>query len=150
MKGPEQVRRFLDSLPMTRIPSRYVIFKPLDAVDADRETPQTVISFVDPDQLSALVVLANYGRGNNENVFIPYAAGCQTIGIYPYNESETERNRGVVGMTDLSARLNLRRQLGASMMSFAAPWALFQEMEENVEGSFLQRPTWQALLKGKT
>jgi hypothetical protein len=71
-------------LPMMQIPKRYAVFRPLADVDADKETPQTVIFFADPDELSALVVLANYNRGNNENVFIPYAAGCQTIGIYPY------------------------------------------------------------------
>jgi hypothetical protein len=34
-------------------------------------------------------------------------------------------------------------------MTFAMPFALFEEMEANVAGSFLQRPTWQSLVKGK-
>jgi hypothetical protein len=42
-----------------------------------------VVFFVDPEQLSALVILANYSRCDNQNVIMPYAAGCQTIGIYP-------------------------------------------------------------------
>jgi hypothetical protein len=29
------------------------------------------------------------------------------------------------------------------------PFALFEEMEASVEGSFLQRPTWQGLLAAK-
>jgi hypothetical protein len=29
------------------------------------------------------------------------------------------------------------------------PLAMFEEMEHNVEGSFLERPTWQALRKTK-
>ena len=37
-----------------------------------------------------MVVLANYDRGDNHNVIIPYAAGCQTIGIYPYQEAQVE------------------------------------------------------------
>jgi hypothetical protein len=55
----------------------------------------------------------------------------------------------VVGLTDLSARLYLRKQLGGNLLSFAMPFALFREMEANVEGSFLQRHTWQELLKAK-
>ncbi len=108
-----------------------------------------IVFFADPDQLSALVVLANYGRGDNENVIMPYAAGCQTIGIYPYREAEKERPRAVVGLTDLSARVYIQKQLGDNLMSFAMPFMLFQEMEANVTGSFLERHTWQELLKAK-
>ena len=35
--------------------------------------------------------------GGNENVIIPDAAGCQTIGIAPYREAQSERPRAVVG-----------------------------------------------------
>ncbi|MBU4371359.1 MAG: DUF169 domain-containing protein [Proteobacteria bacterium] len=149
VKTPEDVKKFIRALPIMQIPKRYVLFLPLADVDAEKETPQTVILFADPDELSALVVLANYGRGSNENVFIPFAAGCQTIGIYPYREAESDRPRAVVGLTDLSARVYIRKQLGDNLLSFAMPFALFQEMEANVEGSFLQRHTWQELIKAK-
>ena len=148
IKNPDGVRKFLDALPIMDIPAAYVVFKPLSDVDPAKEKPQTIIFFADPDQLSALTVLANYGRGDNENVTMPYAAGCQTIGIYPYRESKSARPRAVVGMTDLSARDYVRKQLGDSnFMTFAVPFALFEEMEQNVPGSFLERHTWQNLLK---
>ncbi|MFA5516010.1 MAG: DUF169 domain-containing protein [Desulfuromonadales bacterium] len=146
LQSPEKAHRFIDALPITDIPAPYVVFKPLADIDPAAEEPQTVVLFVDPDQLSALVVLANYGRGDNENVTIPWAAGCQTIGIYPYREALADKPRAVVGLTDLSARLYIRRQLGGGLMSFAAPWKLFQEMETNVEGSFLQGPAWRELM----
>ncbi len=147
IKSPSLVKNFLASLPLTEIPKQYVVLKPLDDVDARKEKPQTIIFFVNPDQLSALVVLANYGRGDNENVIIPYAAGCQTIGIYPYREAESDTPRAVVGLTDLSARLYIRKQLGDNhLMTFSVPIALFNEMEQNVSGSFLERHTWQSLL----
>ena len=149
VQTPELVKRFLKALPIAQIPKRYALFQPLAQTDPDRETPQTVIFFADPDELSALVVLANYGRGDNENVIIPFAAGCQTIGIYPYREAKSERPRAVVGLTDLSARVCIRKQLGGNVLSFAMPFKLFQEMEANVAGSFLQRHTWQHLLAAK-
>jgi len=148
-KTPEQVERFISCLPITDISAKFVVFKPLDQVNRENETPKSVIFFADPDQLSALVVLANYNRGDNENVIIPYAAGCQTIGIYPYQEDEAKKQRAVVGLTDLSARVYIRKQLGDNLMTFTVPLTMFEEMEGNVDGSFLQRTTWQSLLKGR-
>jgi uncharacterized protein (DUF169 family) len=145
IKTPRHVASFVRLLPMMEIPATYVVFKPLEHVDLSHEKPSTVIFFVDPDQLSALVILANYGREDNENVFMPYAAGCQTIGIYPYEEAKSEKPRAVVGLTDISARVYIRKQLGANLMTVAIPFIMFEEMEQNVEGSFLEGHTWQSL-----
>jgi hypothetical protein len=147
LKTPERVHQFIQNLPITDIPAEYVIFKPLADIDPQQETPRVIVFFADPDQLSALVVLANYDRPDNHNVIIPYAAGCQTIGIYPYQEAKAGRQRAVVGLTDLSARVSIRKLLEDHLMTFAVPLAMFEEMERNVAGSFLERPTWQGLLK---
>ncbi len=142
LKSPEDVERFVARLPIADIPAKYVVFKPLDKVKSEKERPKVVIFFANPDQLSALVILANYGREDNENVIIPYAAGCQTLGIYPYREAIAQKQRAIVGLTDLSARIPIRRQLGDNFMTFTVPFSMFQEMEGNVENSFLQRPPW--------
>lgn len=148
-KSPDLVRQFVKNLPIVDIAAHYVVFKPLAKVDRAKERPETVIFFADPDQLSALVVLANYDSGENEKVIIPHAAGCQTIGIYPYREANNGKQRAVIGLTDLSARTHLNRQLAPNLMTFAVPLALFDDMEGNVEGSFLDRHTWQDLVAGK-
>jgi len=151
IKSPALVEKFVKTLPITDIPEKYVVFQPLDKIDPAGEKPQVVILFVNPDQLSALTVLANYGRGDNENVIIPYAAGCQTIGIYPYREAKSAKPRAVIGLTDLSARVYIRKQLNnPNLMTFAAPFALFEEMEQNVPGSFLERHSWQSLMSEKS
>jgi uncharacterized protein (DUF169 family) len=150
VKTPQLVEKFLANLPIMQIPVKYVVFKPLQGIDLAKEKPQTIIFFVNPDQLSALVVLANYGREDNENVIIPYAAGCQTIGIYPYKEANAARPRAVIGLTDLSARVYIRKQLNnPNLMTFSLPFSLFEEMEQNVEGSFLERHTWQSLISSE-
>lgn len=125
IKTPDQVHKFIENLPIVDIPAEFVVFRPLPEVDPVREKPQTVIIFADPDQLSALVVLANYDREDNQNVVIPYAAGCQTIGIYPYQEAKARKQRAVVGLTDLSARVYIRKQLEGNLMTFAVPFAMF-------------------------
>ena len=77
-KTPELAQSFVDSLPMTDIPAEFVVLKPLSAVEPAVETPQVVVFYANPDQLSALVVLTNYGRVGCNNVTIPFAAGCQS------------------------------------------------------------------------
>ena len=149
IKSPEDTRRFIESLPIRDIPAKFVVVRPLDQIDPEKDDVKNVTFFVDPDGLSALVILANYSRPEAENVIIPWAAGCQVMGICAYRELDREHPRGLVGMTDISARKNVRATLGENALSFTAPWPLFQEMERNVEGSFLQRATWRALQQSK-
>jgi hypothetical protein len=96
------------------------------------------------DQLSALVILANYGREGTQ-VTIPYAVGCQSIGIFAYKEVLSENPRAVVGLTDISARANLTKQIEKDLFSFAVPRKMFQNMEDDVKGSFLEGRNWRVL-----
>lgn len=147
LASPEQVKDFIESMPMMDVPTKYVAFKPLPGIELDRETPEIVVLLANPDQLSALVILANYDRAGQENVAIPYAAGCQTIGIFPYREARSENPRAIIGLTDISARKNLRNQLGKDLFTFSLPWKMFLELENQVDGSFLEKNTWQSLIK---
>jgi uncharacterized protein (DUF169 family) len=149
LKNEETAHSFVDTLPMRNIPSDFVVVKPLEQADPDREDIKNVTLFVDPDRLSALVVLANYARPAVDNVIVPWAAGCQVLGIFAYRELEREQPRGLIGMTDISARESVRPILGKNVLSFTAPWPLFLEMESNIEGSFVDRETWRSLLGKK-
>ena len=149
LKTPELVRKFIDSLPITDVPFEYVVFRPLSDVDPEHGKPEVVVFLADMDQLSALVVLANYDRDSNESVIIPQAAGCQSIGIYPFKEARSQTPRAVVGLVDITARVQVKRQLKGDFMSFAVPFAMFLEMEGNVPGSFLERNTWKELMRLK-
>ena len=149
VQSPEATRRFIKSMPMREVPTKFVVAKPLERTDPEQDMVKNVTFFVDPDGLSALTILANYSRPDADNVIIPCAAGCQVMGIYAYRELEREHPRGLVGMIDISARKHVRATLGEHALSFTAPWPLFLEMEENVAGSFLQRATWQSLQQSK-
>ncbi|CQR72273.1 hypothetical protein SOV_12400 [Sporomusa ovata DSM 2662] len=137
-KTPELARTLETSLPITDIPEQYVVFKPLAEVDIAIEEPRVVVFYANPDQLSALVVLANYGRPGIDNVVIPFGAGCQTTCLIPWGEAGLEYPRAVVGMTDISAR----PVIDADLLSFSVPLVMFKEMEANVPGSFLEKPAW--------
>jgi uncharacterized protein (DUF169 family) len=143
----ECTAKFLKSMPMRDIGEKFVVLKPLAEVDTTAEEVKSVTFFVEPDALSALVILANYTHPERENVAMPWAAGCQIMGIFAYDELEKEHPRALVGMTDISARKNTRAALGKHVMSMTIPWTKFLEMESNVNQSFFQRETWKALLQ---
>jgi len=146
IQTPELVEDFIESLPITDIPNTYVVFKPLNQVILEQEVPEVIVFFGDMDQISALSILANYGRKGNENVIFPFAAGCQNIGIYPFRESKSEHPRAVLGLNDISARVALKRVLKDDVMTFSVPFRLFEEMEKTVPESFLERTTWKQLM----
>lgn len=147
-KTPELVEDMVARMPFMEIPKGFVVLKPLADVIPEEETPESVTFLADADQTAGLVVLANYGRRGYENVSIPFVAGCQAIGILPWREGREENPRAVVGLVDPSARLYVRKTLGKDLLSFSVPYAMFLEMEGNVEGSFLRRgATWRRLME---
>lgn len=143
-KNPELALDFVSHLPRVTPKGPYVIVQPLDAVPAGT-TPEVVLMLADGLQLSALVYQANYARQGVDNVRIPFASGCQSIGLLPLFEATRADPKAVVGLVDISARAYLKKLLGRDLLSFAAPWALFQEMEANAGESFLTRHDWKTL-----
>jgi uncharacterized protein (DUF169 family) len=138
-KNPEVARKWVESLPMTDVPTRYVVFKPWELV-TERDEPELIIFFVNGDQLSALLVMADYNRGTNRSVTAPFGAACQSI-LFGYAEAKKENPGGVIGFFDISRRSVVDREI----LTFTVPFSLFREMEANVEGSFLETPAWRKL-----
>ena len=136
---------FINELPITDIPFEYVVFKPLKEIRPEQESPSVIIFLGNMDQVSALTILANYHRKTNDNVIFPYCAGCMSIVLYPLSEAGSENPKAVLGLNDISARVYLKRLLKDDVMSFAVPYQLFCEMEENVAGSFLDCGPWKEL-----
>ncbi len=141
-KSPEIAKKFVDALPMTEVPTTYVVYKPLDQL-TEEETPEVVVFLANVEQLSALSVLANYERGTGPSVIMPFGAGCHTLGIIPYAEAKSGEPSAVIGLTDISAR----RHVDKDLLSFAVPFSMFLKMEENVEGSFLKKEVWMNLME---
>ncbi len=137
-KTPELARSFVDSLPDLKIPGQFVLFQPLDEVDLAADKPELIVFYANPDQLSALVVLTNYGRPAGEHVMVRMAAGCQSIGLLPYAESRRETPRAVLGMFDISARPFVE----PNVLTFTVPFRMYEELEANVPGSFLEKGSW--------
>lgn len=142
MKNPELGDDFVKCLPIADIPYEYVIFKPLSQIDITKEKPEIIVFYINTNQLSALTVLANYYRKGNENVMIPFASGCQSIFLLPYNEMKKKNPRAVVGLMDIT----VRPLVDPDMLSFSIPYNMFLHMEESANGSFLEKQLWHGII----
>jgi uncharacterized protein (DUF169 family) len=138
-KNPETARRWVDSLPMIDVPTKYVVFKPWELV-TEQDKPKLIVLFANADQLSALVVMADYNRGTNQSVIAPFGAACQSI-LFGYAEAKKENPRGVIGFFDISQRSTVDRDI----LTFTVSFKMFQEMEADMEGSFLEMNAWRKL-----
>jgi len=138
-KTPELVRTWLGSVPISDVPTEFVVLEPLEQVSAEDE-PALVIFLVNADQLSALAVMSDYARGSGESVIARFGGACQSI-LFGYAEAQRDEPRGIMGFFDIAQRSRVSRET----LSFTAPWALFREMEANVAGSFLEMEDWREL-----
>lgn len=136
-KSPDEARAFMEAVPLADIPFKYVVFKPLSELK-EGEIPAVVNLYANPDQISALVVLANYGRKTADNVAARMGAGCHTLCLIPMDEAKKDPPRAVIGLFDITAR----QYVDADLLSFSMPYSMFVEMENNVSGSFLDHDDW--------
>jgi hypothetical protein len=145
-KSPAIVRKFLQNLPVYDAQDKFIVMKPVQDVK-EGEDVRSVVFVANADQISALSILANYGHGNIRDGIIVTAgaAGCQALGVCTYAESGKDHPRAVIGLTDLSARKSVRATLGKDVLTFSVPYSLYQEMEANAEGSFLDLDLWKEL-----
>ncbi len=113
--------------------------KPLEDV-TEADDPTLVVFLVNPDQLSALIIMTDFSRAGGEPAIAPFGGACQSI-LYGYEEAKREVPRGVIGHFDISQRHRTSRET----LSFTVPWRLFLQMEHDVEGSFLELEDWRKL-----
>jgi hypothetical protein len=124
-------------MPQFRAPARHIVFKRWDMLE-ERDEPDVVIFFAQPDILSGLFTLANFDEADLNGVVAPFAAGCGSIVQYPFLEKESDRPRGVLGMFDVSARPWVQKEI----LTFSVSINKFVRMVENMNESFLVTPSW--------
>jgi uncharacterized protein (DUF169 family) len=138
-RNSKLARKWVDSLPMTDVSTKYVVFKPWEKV-TEQDEPELVVFFVNADQLSALVVMADFNRGTNQSVTAPFCAACQSI-LFGFAEAKKENPRSVIGFFDISKRSIVDREI----LTLTVSLKMFQEMEASVEDSFLKLHVWRKL-----
>ena len=144
-KNTEKAKRFMTKdLPITDIAEKYVVFTPMSKVDPDKE-PVVIVFVADPLQITGLVTLAGAVIEGTDPVRVPPMAACHQIGAFAYEEAKKEHPRAVLGYTDLSARKNVGKTIPAHMFTFAVPFSLYKEMEEEARNGVFDGPIWKEL-----
>ncbi|MCR2018360.1 DUF169 domain-containing protein [Blautia pseudococcoides] len=145
LKTPLHAKEYIKNLPIKDIGDKYIIFKPLSQVELEHEEPSIITFFLNQDQLSVMVTMANYERYDSEGTIIPCCSGCQAIGIYAMDQLKEKNPKAVVGMVDPTARLFLKKHFKKDYLTFSVPYQLYNQMEHNVEGSLLEKAAWKKL-----
>ena len=86
------MQQWLAESPITDIPAKYVVFQPLAQV-SEGDEPKVVVMLANPDQMSALVVLARLRAGRGENTIIPFGLDARLSGSSP-TARRRRSNRG--------------------------------------------------------
>ena len=141
-KTPEMVKELMGNTPAFKAPARYIVFKRWDSLD-EKDNPDVVIFFAEPDVLAGLFTLFRYDETARDTVSAPFGSGCSTIVQYPYVEKTSAHPKAVIGMFDPSARPFVPQ----NAISFSVPLPKFLTMMDNMEESFLITESWKKVQK---
>jgi uncharacterized protein (DUF169 family) len=143
-KTPELAKSALKQVPRYQAPASKLVAKRWDKLD-EKDSPEVVVFFAEPDVLSGLITLYNYDEPDLEGgVITPFGSGCAAVVQYPYAESKKEHPRAILGMFDITARPHVP----ANVLTFAVPMSRFVQMVKNMDESFLITKSWEAV-KGR-
>jgi uncharacterized protein (DUF169 family) len=141
-KSPELVKEIYEQMPAYKAPGRFIVFKRWD-IFSDKDEPEVIIFFAEPDVLSGLFTLYRFDEVDRDIVYAPFGSGCSTIVQFPYLEKDKDHPRAVIGMFDPSARPYVPR----NTVTFSFPVKKLITMIENMDESFLITDTWKTIQK---
>ncbi len=128
----EIMNKWLDVTPAYKSKNKCLYIGPIK--NSMVQYLKSVTFFVDADQLSALIIGANYHEdGTGENpVEIPFGSGCmQLLSLVPDND----RPKAIVGASDLA----MRKYLPKNIMAFSVNQKMFDKLCSIDQNSFLNK-----------
>lgn len=141
-KSADELRRIFEYIDPEPAPKKYCIFKPISQFK-DNETPLLAAFFTRPEPLCGLHQLVLFMTNDPETVASPWGPACGNIITWPRRYLAKGLNRAVLGGWDPSARKFFK----PDELSFTVPYAMFQDMLECFDRSFLTTKTWQNVKK---
>ena len=110
----------------------------------EKDEPDLVTILCAPDQLSALNLLFNYRKTENDTTYFPTGSGCSSVFRLPFAELSKEKPRAVIGNADISSRPGFP----ADSLFFTVSGEAFKQMLCDADESFLIAAAWKKL-KGR-
>jgi hypothetical protein len=105
---------------------------------------RTVTFYVNPDQLGALTLGAQYysAPGDPAPVLAPFGSGCsQLVSLF----GDLDIPQAVIGATDIA----MRKHLPADIVAFTVTKPMFERLCALDERSFLYKPFWRNLQRAR-
>ena len=116
----------------------YLIVKPLEDFATDEE-PESVLFFVNADQLSALVFLAHFDApGSMDRVLAPFASSCMALVTLPLKLARKNEEKAIIGNFDIAART----RMPADLLSYALPFQFLKKLAGFLPESFMTTHNW--------
>jgi hypothetical protein len=105
---------------------------------------KTITFYVNPDQLSALVLGAQYSSAPSDPppVIAPFGSGCMEL--VPLFE-DLDIPQAMIGATDIA----MRQHIPPEVLAFTVTKPMFKQLCELDERSFLYKPFWKNLMKAR-
>jgi hypothetical protein len=101
---------------------------------------RSVTFFVNPDQLSVLVLGAHYhsAPADHRPVIAPFGSGCMEL-VSLFEDLSTPQ--AIIGGTDIA----MRKHLPPNVVAFTTTKSMFEQLCGLDENSFLYKPFWRDL-----
>ena len=140
----ELMCQWLENLKPYMIENRYVVIGPLK--DDQYEHLKTVTFYVNPDQLSLLLLGAEYNNAsiNDNPVITAFGSGCGQMAAL-FGDFDTDIPKAVIGATDIA----MREYLPPDILAFAVNKPMYKQLCELDENSFLYKHFWKRLRKAR-
>lgn len=136
----DTLRRVFADIDPPVAPGRYLVVQPLSLAGEDEE-PRFVSFFARPEILSGLHQLAFFVTNDTEVVASPWGAACTGLATWPLKYEAQGLTKAVIGGWDPSARKFFR----PDELFFTVPLAMFRDMVERWDRSFLVHKAWKTV-----
>jgi len=107
----------------------------------ESDEPDLVTVLATPDQISALNLLFNFRKTENDATYFPAGSGCSSVFRMPFSELRKENPRAVIGNADVSSRPGFP----ADALFFTVSGDMFKQMLGDADESFLIASAWSKL-----
>lgn len=137
----ELMERWIDSSTPYQPTHPHILIGPLKKKQSDYL--RSITFFVNPDQLSTLIIGAQYFSSPDDppSVIAPFGSGCMQL--LPFKDLIIPQ--ASIGATDIA----MRQHLPPEILAFTATRAMFEQLCSLDERSFLYKPFLQRLRKAR-
>lgn len=138
----ELMADWFDHMKPNKTDHGFLFLGPLN--DKHYQYLKTVTFFVNPDQLSVMMIAAQYFHrsGEPEPVLAPFGSGCQQILTHFGDQKEP---RAIIGATDIA----MRKFLPKEILAFSVNVPMYEHLGKIDENSFLSKPFLKGLKKAR-